>query len=253
MPKRTGGGGLWGALALGLALAPLAAGCVSSAPEPTSPDAVARAIPLVISAEAEARADELLDLATDIEPELTELLVNGSDRLGLMLYGLDHRLKERDSLARKIQTDMQTHGLPAGQVEIDDTIRYTVLLDDEPPGDYDTSAGEILRLAERRGFAVAEVKNYWPSGDTYSGLNCVLVTPAGLRWELQFHTIGSLAARDEGHGLYEEFRLPGTPVERKREIFDLLVARWQWVEIPDGVLVEYSLHAKEEIILRWRP
>jgi hypothetical protein len=195
----------------------------------------------------------LLEAAAAAEPSMTALVVAGADALDLELYGLEHRLKTRPSLERKIQTAMSTEGLSAEDVVISDTLRYTVLLHDEPPGSYDATVAGLLSRAEVAGFEVVEVKNYWPEGDTYSGVNAVLVTCDGLLWEVQFHTVGSLAARLEGHELYEIFRLPTTRLAEKRRIFDVLRARWQWVQVPDGVLVPGSLHETESVILRERP
>ncbi len=236
----------------------LALGCAGASASPpasiaTAPQAAAEPEEFRISPEATAQADRLLEQASRVEPHLTTLLEVGAERLDVHLYGLQDRVKERDSLARKIQTQMLDSGLPADEVEISDVVRYTVLLDDHPAGDFDATAADILRRAADRGHEVMQVKNYWPAGDTYSGVNCVLRSPVGLLWELQFHTIGSLAAKDEGHHLYEELRLPTTPLDRKRELFDRLTERWSWVSVPEGVLVEHSLHEREEIILRSRP
>jgi len=44
---------------------------------------------------------------------------------------------------------------------------------------------------EAAGHKVIKVKNYWPRGDNYSGVNSVLETSDGLEWELQFHTAES--------------------------------------------------------------
>jgi len=208
---------------------------------------------LEISAEAAARADELLELGRTIEPDLTDWLVAGADRLDFQLYGLRHRVKSRASLERKIQTNMLNNGIPAQEVIIDDVLRYTMLVTDDPPGRYNDAVSDILERIENRGYVVHEVENYWPAGDAYSGINCVLATPEGLLWELQLHTVGSLAAKQEAHDLYEEFRLPTTPVREKRRLFDEMVERWKWVRIPDGILEPYSVHPAEEIILRDRP
>lgn len=232
---------------LGSAL--FAFGC-TSVPAPLSaptPDALA------VSPEASTRADELLAVATEIEPELTSLLTEGADRLDIQLYGLRFRVKSKSSLERKIQTHMRRDGTRAADVVIDDVLRYTALIEDDPPGRYDAAVADILRRADARGFAVERVKNYWPRGDTYSGINCVLSTPNGLLWELQFHTVGSLAAAQEGHHLYERFRLPTTPIRERRRLFDRMVDRWSWVIVPQGILEPHSVHAKEEIIRRERP
>jgi hypothetical protein len=148
---------------------------------------------------------------------------------------------------------MLEDGLPAKEILISDVLRYTAVIHDQPPGAHNREVADILKRADELGYPVREVKNYWPAGDSYSGVNSILETPQGFLWELQFHTIGSLAAKDEGHHLYEIFRLPGTPVEERREIFDRLVERWDWVQIPEGILVEGSLHPAEQIILRDRP
>jgi len=232
---------------LGFAL--FASGCTSVPGSLSAPTAEA----LAISPEASARADELLAIATEIEPELTDLMVEGANRLEVQLYGLRFRVKSKASLERKIWMQMLRDGSRAADVVIDDVLRYTVLIEDDPPGRYDAAVADILRRADARGFSVERVKNYWPRGDTYSGINSVLSTPSGLPWELQFHTIGSLAAAQEGHELYEQFRLPTTPTKEKRRLFDRMVERWSWVIVPQGILEPHSVHAKEEIILRERP
>lgn len=228
----------------------LFAACASAPSAPPSPQERA---PLEISAEASVRAAELHEQGIALEPQLTALLQLGAERRDLWLYGLNYRIKSRASLERKIQTGMLNEGLTADQLEISDVLRYTMVIHDQPPGAHNHEVADVLKRADELGYPVREVKNYWPAGDTYSGVNAVLETPEGFLWELQFHTVGSLAAKDEGHHLYETFRLPGTPVEKKREIFDQLVERWNWVQIPEGILVEGSLHSTEKIILRDRP
>lgn len=208
---------------------------------------------LEISVEARQRADDLLRRAADAEPGVSALLGDLTTELDVDLWKLEHRLKSRSSLERKLQTEMLEWAVPVERVRIDDALRYTMLVEDEPAGHYDDTVAEILRRLERAGFSVLEVKNYWPAGDIYSGVNCVLATAEGLRWELQFHTVGSVAATAEGHDLYEEFRLPQTTPERKRWIYDRLLERWSWVEIPAGVLEPQSLHPEEEILFRGRP
>src|SRR5690606_2590316 len=103
------------------------------------------------------------------------------------------------------------------------------------------------------GHEVLEVKNYWPRGDNYSGVNSVLRAPTGLPWELQFHTPASAREQRRGHPLYEELRLPETPVARKRELFRALAAPWEEIDIPEGVLEAGSLHPKDAVIRRDPP
>lgn len=143
--------------------------------------------------------------------------------------------------------------LPVEDVVITDALRYTLRVEDSPPGLHNRTAAKVLALFEAEGHSVELVKNYWPNGDNYSGVNCVLRTPAGLRWELQFHTAGSLKTNLANRDAYEELRRVNTALERKRDLFDTMSARWARVPIPAGILTPRSLHAREKIIQRPRP
>ena len=138
-------------------------------------------------------------------------------------------------------------------VRINDALRYTVLVDDEPPGTYVDTLRRVLGKLEAIQHRVEEVKNYWPTGDNYSGVNCVLIAPSGLYWELQFHTRSSKETNSENRAMYEELRLVNTPIKRKRKLFDQMTQAWDTVKVPKEALVNKSLHPKEEIITRSRP
>lgn len=209
---------------------------------------------LRIAPETRARADVLHELAKAHEPALTQALQSLTRSQQARLHGLSHRFKTTDSLARKIQTRMDAgQATRPDQVDIEDALRYTILIEDDPKGHYDSVARHVLESLEALGHEVKLVKNYWPRGDTYAGLNCVLAFADGFPWELQFHTIGSLAAIQEGHGLYEVLRLPGTPRGEKQRLFDKLTTRWDWVLVPEGILVPGSVHPKEVLRTHKRP
>jgi len=209
---------------------------------------------LRIAPESQTHAEALHQGAKEREPDLTRLLQTLARDHGASLHGLEHRLKSVESLARKIQTDVELGKatLPANVV-IEDALRYTMLIWDDPRGRYDKVTRTVLRELESRGHQVRLVKNYWPRGDTYAGLNCVLAFADGFHWELQFHTPGSLAAVQEGHDLYEILRLPGTPLTERQRLFDRLTTRWNWVLIPKGILEPKSVHAKEVLRAHKRP
>jgi len=200
------------------------------------------------------RASKILVDARQHEPALTSALQELARSHGARLYGLNHRLKTAPSLERKIQTAL-LHGKAkaARGVIISDALRYTYLIEDEPAGHYEEAAQAILGELEGMGHKIRLVKNYWPRGDTYAGLNCNLAFPDGFRWELQFHTIGSLAAVQEGHDLYDVLRLPTTALPKKRSLFDRLTQRWNWVLIPKGILEPPLVHATEVQRLHKRP
>ena len=168
------------------------------------------------------------------------------------MIGLDHRLKSIKSIRRKLRLRAGELGSPR-DVELNDTLRYTFLIDDDPLGSHTKAVATILKAFEKNGHKVSRVKNYWPKGDNYSGINTVLESESGLLWELQFHTQGSLRVKTETRALYEEFRAEQTPILRKQELFDQISVQWETVPIPQAVLVPHSLHASEEIIDRPRP
>ena len=196
-----------------------------------------------------AYVDELMEKAAEAELWITPTLQFLTQRRGGRLEGLEYRLKTRESLTRKVSTlAAENPDLPLEQIPIDDAVRYTVVIEDEPPGHHDDSIHEILEIMDGIGHDVTWVKNYWPRGDDYSGVNTVLTAPNGTVWELQFHTPASLQTKDETHVYYEEYRLLATPIERKRELFQVMADLWETVPIPVGILQPGSLHPAEEIL-----
>jgi hypothetical protein len=150
-------------------------------------------------------------------------------------------------LRRKLKDLSRESSEPLTLSSIEDLLRFTIRIDDTPPGHYVHSIRQILLELERQGYKVIVVKNYWPPEDDYSGVNTVMLNSEGLRWELQFHTSSSLAAKEEGHVLYERMRSLDTPVETQRELFEELADRWDEVPMPNRVLEPQALHESEVI------
>lgn len=205
-------------------------------------------------AEIEGLADELMKRAAAAEPETSAILQSVAASLGGQMAGFEHRLKKRDSTIRKIRTALAKN--PAGglaKVVIDDALRYTLQVEDTPAGNHATAIRAAFAALEKAGHKVIKVKNYWPRGDNYSGVNAVLEAPGGLPWELQFHTAASFKVKNDTHELYEEMREDTTPIERKRVLYHQLAAPWEQVPIPKDMLTPHALHAVEEIIQRPPP
>ncbi|MBT8495370.1 MAG: hypothetical protein KJO07_20145, partial [Deltaproteobacteria bacterium] len=199
-------------------------------------------------------ADRLERKARELEPSTTERLEKLAAAAGGAMVGLEHRFKTRSSIVRKIRQRLSTDPeRKVVAVVINDALRYTMRVEDRPVGNYDRTVRSVLSELESAGHRITEVKNYWPRGDNYSGVNSVLLADNGLEWELQFHTRASLQAQKEGRPYYEEMRRVDTPPARKRVLFDKLAAPWEEIPIPKGVLEPRSLHANERIILRGPP
>jgi len=144
--------------------------------------------------------------ARKVEPSLTRSINRLAERHGARVEGLDFRIKGVDSLARKIQDDMDRFRVTAGQAaaDVSDINRYTLVL---PASRYSAGAQAAIDDLRASG-ATVRVKNYWavPS-NPYQGVNCVVTLRDGTRYELQFHTPDSLRIKEhELHGLYEQRR-----------------------------------------------
>ena len=205
-------------------------------------------------AEINARAKAYMRRAGILEPELTKKLVSMAAARGGKMYKLEYRRKSLKSTRRKIHKILtENPEMRLADIDIEDIVRYTMLLEDKPAGHHNGSVAEVLKALEEMGHTVVKVKNYWPKGDNYSGINTILRAPAGLTWELQFHTQASADANGQTRKMYEEMRLVETPLSRKQELFDQMSAVWESVPIPLGILTPGSLHVREVVKERSRP
>lgn len=138
-------------------------------------------------------------------------------------------------------------------LELDDLLRYTLRVEDEPAGRHAEAIRQVLTALRQRGHRVERLKNYWPDGDNYSGINTVLRSADGTPWELQFHTAASLGAAKQTRAWYEELRSADTPLPRKQQLFDMMTEVWDAVPVPAGILQPGALGPHEQILERQRP
>lgn len=247
------------------ALASLLTACGTPAPVPPPVPATASSVgvapppPPVVATDGEgsddvaAFATSILELAAATEPDVTPRLVAIAEKMGGAMYKLEHKLKTRASTERKLRAKMAEDGVALRDVVIDDALRYTMKVEDAPPGRHVEAIKAVLDELETMGHVVVRLKNYWPADDNYSGINGVFEAPNGLLWELQFHTPDSIRVQAQTRAMYEELRRVETAQARKEELFDAMTAAWNEVPIPKGILVPGALHEKAEIIDRRRP
>ena len=205
-------------------------------------------------ADISARARAYIRRAGILEPPLTKKLVAMAAARGGKMYKLEYRRKSLKSTRRKIHKILtENPGMRLADVEIEDIVRYTMLIEEAPRGHHNRSVAEVLVALEELGHTIIKVKNYWPKGDNYSGINTVVRAPAVLTWEIQFHTTPSAEANGKTREMYEEMRLVTTTLARKQELFDQMSAVWETVPIPLGILTPGSLHVREVVKDRPRP
>lgn len=195
-------------------------------------------------AKIQATARELEARAAAAEPAISERIKSLAAEVGGEVAGFDHRLKTLASLERKIRNRVRVEpGKTIDNPDIVDALRYTIVVE---PDRYVAAIRRVLAAFEADGHEVVRVKNYWPPGDNYSGVNTVLRYHS-LQWEIQFHTPQSIEVRDAWHPAYEQLREADTPIERRRWLYALMAVPWDQVEIPDGVDRLGALHPRDEI------
>jgi hypothetical protein len=169
------------------------------------------------------------------EPSVTAALKEVSNTADAELVGLRNRLKQVESFKRKLATQyaITARPLPELLARAQDAVRYTVVIDETS---YTRGVSELAAMLERRGFLnLSPPNNAWYSG-RYRGINSSWLDPAtGAAFELQFHTPASWRITRQTHSMYEEFRLPQTPPERKAELSARIAEAYRAAPVPAGV------------------
>lgn len=151
-----------------------------------------------------AAARSAREKAAAAEPAITRDMIDTANAHGGTMEGLDYRLKSESSLARKIDDEKAELGgdVDATAAKMSDVARYTMTFEE---GTYTEGVAATIGDLEAKGYQM-RVKNYWEQGDPYQGINVAAVHPNGQKFELQFHTPGSVKAKEPIHKQYEEYR-----------------------------------------------
>src|SRR6266567_503723 len=168
-----------------------------------------------------AEADKIISLLRGPEEAITEQLIQiqNDNPHGGYLAGMKHRIKGEDRLKEKIVDKMGVKGdnTPAGaSATINDALRYTFCFDIKG---YGQGYWHVRERLESAGYQMTYSKNHWPVDPLYKGINSRWTTPAGDRFELQFHTRESFCAKEElTHDPYKRLRQPGTSRHERSDL-----------------------------------
>lgn len=205
-----------------------------------------------------ARANLFLERARAEEPRITADISSAVETAGGEMYGLDFRLKEVSSLARKIVDKARDKSeklkrevtLEESAASIADAVRYTAIVDEPPPGGYVRGIANLLDSLESKGYKILELETHWERGDAYNGVHIVAEDKSGTKFELQFHTTASVKAKFATHPLYEEMRKADTTEERRRELVYQMIDIADAAEIPQGAIEVDSIRPFGEKVKR---
>ena len=188
--------------------------------------------------------DARLDEAGVHEKMVTKLLETTCAKCNGRMYGLEARLKEREStlnkVLRKLGSDLpegddaQDEAFTAALHSLRDLLRYTMVL---KTATYVKGVNATIKLFGSHGVEPVKgnIKNFWrrKGQDTdYLGINGSFQTQEGFPFELQFHTDESIETKEEkAHHSYEQFRL--TTGLEKLQYWEEMVRMWSMVPIPE--------------------
>jgi len=137
-----------------------------------------------------------------ISPAMRDIESQDPDR---HLAGFRHRLKEGDRIKEKVYDNLNEYSLSLNEAIsfIPDAIRYTFQYEE---AQYVQGVhADIARLKDR-GFMLDKLKNSW-CDDQYKGINSQWIERGtGQRFEVQFHTLVSLEAKQLTHDSYARLR-----------------------------------------------
>jgi hypothetical protein len=122
---------------------------------------------------------------------------------------------EVDYAKRAQEAGDGTEPLEEAIKNIGDLIRYTQVSDTK---DIAANVGKTIDELSKKGFVITEVENKYlnPKSD-YKGIHVDVISPEGQRFELQFHTAETLAAKEKMHKAYELKRNVNTPPETREQ------------------------------------
>lgn len=137
------------------------------------------------------------------EPNITKDMLD-LQKKGIKIVGLNNKIKNIDSLTRKIITDSLIENITINEAsnKISDVIRYTLVIDNDI---YSKEIKNILDTLKNKGYIINKFKNYW-GNQKYQGIN-VSLSINNVKFELQFHTSESYYIKENiTHVHYEKER-----------------------------------------------
>ena len=187
-----------------------------------------------LTADQNASVEAFHRLSAISEPEITLTLSQAARQAQAQLAGLRYRLKEVDSLKRKLATQQARTGrpLPLLLIDVHDTLRYTVVFEDRW---YTQGVTELTGRLEHYGFHSQRIRNRWYS-ERYRGVNTRWLDPvSGTAFEVQFHTPSSWRITEATHPIYEQSRRPDISPGQKAALERQIAAAYRAAPLPPGV------------------
>lgn len=166
-------------------------------------------------------ASNVYSIAVEKEKSITKDVENAAELSGCRLFGLENRLKTKESIQRKIDKKHKERGvsITEASADIHDAVRYTTITDTK---NFVSSYKSFKKNMEKKGYFEVECKNYYPLFEKglakHKAVQSKFSKNDGFIFEVQFQTPESQEAKTKKIPLYEERRKIGIDEKRAKEI-----------------------------------
>lgn len=183
-------------------------------------------------------ADSLYRKATKMEPVITKDVTEAITNSGGKLYGLDHKLKTKRSIKRKIYADAIEKGIDMDEsaASMKDLVRYTSVANDDS---FVKSYIRTKHSLNKKGYEEVRCRNYFDMYNKgqvkHKSVSSIYSDPTGYLFEIQFQTPSSQKAKDLKTPLYERRRTPGISAAEKESLEAKMDELARQVPTPNGI------------------
>ena len=190
----------------------------------------------------EPQAQIAYNIARASEPAITMDMLEIADELGTSMEGLEYSVKTASSIMSKIErktdTAIRQGRMPKSDVEYvqetGDLIRYTQIV---PHDQMAAMTGKTISLLQTKGYVLEKVDNkYLNINGRYKAIHLDITSAQGVHFEMQIHSQETLAANRATHAMYEEWRSPDTPAERKEQLYKDIRSVYAAVAQPKDIM-----------------
>lgn len=183
-------------------------------------------------------ARRIFNRASAFEPQITRDVVSAVAKSGGEMFGLENRLKQPTSLAAKIgqEANENNTSFEKASESIKDAIRYTSISNER---DFSKSYETIKAELKKAGYSEVRCRNYFDlyrqGKAQHKSIQSIFSDDRGNKFELQFQTPSSQAAKELKTPIYEARRVSGLSETRKVELELQMHDLAERVSDPNGV------------------
>ena len=164
---------------------------------------------------------KVYDTARNKVDKISKDVIDAAKKSGSKMYGLENKLKTKDSISRKIDKNAKEERKSISQSanDIKDAIRFTTISSEK---DFVSNYEKMKQELENKGYTETRCKNYFDLFNKgkvkHKSVQCNYSTKDGYEFEIQFHTQASQDAKTKKIPIYEERRTIGISDKRAKEL-----------------------------------